>query len=160
MPDTNHNLSVQLYYSLPEEQRKEVITVENECDLEPCFMGFVETYYYLSKLIPKDWTVVDIGSAYAPQCYYFQDHAKYIAVEPPSRIKLFHMDNTEIYRMTAKQFINDMLPKLHLDMDKTFAICSYVPEWYNENPRGLTRRVFKNLYCFYPSPRTGDIDND
>ena len=150
MEDTNHNLSVQLYYSLPGEQRREVITAENKCDLEPCFMGFIDTYYYLSLLIPKDWTIIDIGSAYAPQCYYFRDHAKYIAVEPPSKIKLFHMDNTEIYRQTAKQFINDILPKLNLDMDKTFAICSYVPEWYGENPRALARRVFKNLYCYYP----------
>ena len=33
----------------------------NDPEHDPSFLGFINTYYYLSKLIPKHWTVVDIG---------------------------------------------------------------------------------------------------
>lgn len=147
--EVNGLLSASLFYSLPKEQRKEVMTEDNECDLEPAFMGFVDTYFYLSRLIPKDWTVIDIGCAFNPQCWYFRDHARYIAVEPSLR-KMFHVDNTEIYYASAKGFIENTLPTLNLDLDKTFAICNYVPPSYRENPMELVRATFKNIYCFYP----------
>lgn len=145
---TNEELSRQLYFAFPEEQRKEVMTFENECDLCPEFMGFVDTYWHLSQMIPKSWTVVDIGCAFASQCMFFKNHARYIAVEPYVK-HIFHCDNTEWYHVTAQMFIEQELPKLHLDMDKTFAICNNVPDWYRENPRELCRKVFKNLYCYY-----------
>lgn len=37
-----------------------------------------------------------------------------------------------------------------LDMDKTFCICNYVPDWHGESPMKLVRKTFKNLYTFYP----------
>jgi len=52
-----------------------------ECDIEPEFLGFITTYYYLSYLIPKHFTIIDFGCAYAPQAYYFINHKKYIGVD-------------------------------------------------------------------------------
>lgn len=149
---TNENISTFLFNHLPEDQCKEVMTASNECDMEPCFMGFAKTYSLLAELIPTDWTVIDIGAAFAPQCYFFRNHAKYIAVEPCTN-KMFHMDNTVIYRNSAKGFIEKTLPSLNLDINKVFAICNFVPDWYGENPQKLTRATFKNCYCFYPNPR-------
>lgn len=145
----NGQLSFELYGLLPVEQRNRILTSDNECDLDPSFMGFVETYYMLSQLIPTDFTIVDIGAAFAPQCYFFRNHERYIAVEPSVK-ETFRMDNTVVYNVTAGKFIDDILPTLGLDMDRTFAICNYVPDWYGENPIDLTRMTFPKCYTYYP----------
>ena len=115
-----------------------------------------ETYYYLSRMIPKDWTVVDIGAAYGAQSYLFQNHAKYIAVEPyvsceGFRIENFKANGTERYDVSAGKFINEILPTLNLDLKKTFAIANYIPNWFGENPIELTRQTFPNCYTYYPA---------
>lgn len=113
------------------------------------------TYYYLSRMIPKEWTVIDVGASYGAQSYLFQDHARYIAVEPFESSDDWHFedfkaDGTERYQMTAGKFVKDVLPTLNLDLKKTFAICNYVPEWFGENPMELVRQTFHNCYVYYP----------
>ena len=113
------------------------------------------TYYYLSRMIPKDWTVIDVGASYGAQSYLFKDHARYIAVEPFRSSDDWHFEDfkangTERYQMTAGKFIKDVLPTLNLDLEKTFAICNYVPEWFGENPMELVRQTFHNCYVYYP----------
>jgi hypothetical protein len=113
------------------------------------------TYYYLSRMIPKDWTVIDVGASYGAQSYLFKDHARYIAVEPfrssdDWHFEDFKADGTERYQMTAGKFIKDVLPTLNIDLGKTFAICNYVPEWFGENPMELVRQTFHNCYVYYP----------
>lgn len=130
---------------LPKDQWDEVMNQEN-CDIEPVFMGFTDIYKKLSEIIPHHWTVVDLGAAYNPQCYYFTKHKKYIAVDTPGT-KMFKAHNCEIYQMTIGQFINDHLKDLYLP--ETFAICSYVPMWYGDNIEVVTH-AFKNLFVYYP----------
>ena len=113
------------------------------------------TYYYLSRMIPKDWTVIDVGASYGGQSYLFKDHARYIAVEPfrssdDWNFEDFKADGTERYQMTAGKFVKEVLPTLKLDLGKTFAICNYVPEWFGENPMELVRQTFHNCYVYYP----------
>lgn len=113
------------------------------------------TYYYLSRMIPKHWTVVDIGASYGAQSYLFQSHSKYIAVEPFKNnndgwhFENFKANGTERYEMTAGEFIKEMLPKLKLDLNKTFAIANYTPNWFGENPIELVRSHFRNIWTFY-----------
>lgn len=113
------------------------------------------TYYYLSRMIPKHWNVIDIGASYGAQSYLFQQHRKYIAVEPfehcEMRIENFKAKGTERYTETAGKFISDVLPYLGLDIRQTFAICNYVPEWFGDNPTELVRKTFHNCYTFYPA---------
>lgn len=113
------------------------------------------TYYYLSRMIPKEWTVIDVGASYGAQSYLFQEHARYIAVEPFKsnddwHFEDFKADGTERYEMTAGEFVKDVLPTLNIDLEKTFAICNYVPEWFGENPMELVRQTFHNCYVYYP----------
>jgi len=113
------------------------------------------TYYYLSRMIPKEWTVIDVGASYGAQSYLFKDHARYIAVEPfrssdDWHFEDFKADGTERYQMTAGKFVKEVLPTLKLDLGKTFAICNYVPEWFGENPMELVRQTFHNCYVYYP----------
>jgi hypothetical protein len=114
------------------------------------FLVFCDTYYHLSKIIPKDWTVIDFGAANNPQSYFFTEHKKYIAVNPISDIPeengMFCPLNCEIYRMTTGEFIKTVdYPK-----EKVFAVCNFVPDWHGENSMELVRKNFKNCYTFYP----------
>jgi hypothetical protein len=114
------------------------------------------TYYYLSRMIPKDWTVIDVGASYGAQSYLFKDHARYIAVEPfrssdDWHFEDFKADGTERYQMTAGKFIKDVLPTLNLDLKKTFAIANYTPSWFGEDPIKLVRTNFLNVWTYYPS---------
>lgn len=114
------------------------------------FLGFCDTYYHLSQIIPKDWSVIDFGAGNNPQSYFFTEHKKYIAVNPFSGIKeddgMFCPQNCEIYRMTTKEFIETVdYPK-----EKVFAVCNYVPNWYCQDSIKLVHDNFRNVYTFYP----------
>ncbi len=122
-------------------------------ELCPEFAGFVDTYYYLSKIIPKDYTVIDFGAAYNAQSYFFTEHKKYMAVNPLSPHKeengMFCPKNCEIFRMTTKEFIETVdYPK-----EKVFAICNYVPNWYHDSI-ALVHENFRNCYTFFPEHQT------
>lgn len=118
-------------------------------DLAPKFAGFVDVYYHLSKIIPKDWTVIDFGAGYNAQSYFFTGHKKYIAVNPISGIKedngMLCAPNCEIFRMTTGEFVS----KVDYPKEKVFAICNNVPNWYGENSMRIVHRHFKNCYTFY-----------
>lgn len=125
-------------------------SAEIDCNNMTCGCG---TYYYLSRMIPKHWTVIDIGCAYNPQSYLFQNHARHIAIEPVWNDKDFHFEyfkapNTELLFMTGQEFIQKELPKMNLDLDKTFAIVNFVPSGACNL---LARETFKNIYTYYPA---------
>lgn len=147
---------------IPEEELDRVFGQEY-CDITPEFMGFVSTYYHLSQIIPEHWTVIDFGAAYNPQSYFFTKHKKYIAVEVNKffmgdtsnkiewiSFEMFQPDNCEIYQMTTGDFIKKHLEDDY-DLEETFAICNYVPPWYEEDSGELVRKYFPNAYVFYPS---------
>jgi hypothetical protein len=119
-----------------------------DVDIFPEFMGFVSTYKLLSQLIPKHFTVVDIGCSYNPQCFYFKDHTAIISI-CPSTTDVYSTENCIFKQQKASEFIESDLYK-SLDLNTTFAICNYVPEWYNENAKEITRNNFLNMYIFYP----------
>lgn len=114
------------------------------------FVGFVDIYYYLSKVIPKDYTIIDFGAGHNSQGYFFTEHKKYIAVNPISGIAeddgMFCPPNCEIYRITTGEF----LQKVDYPKSKVFAICNYVPNWYGEDSISLVKDHFRCCYTFYP----------
>lgn len=147
-------ITQKLYSLIPQEEMKEKEATLGETS--PEFLGFVEIYYYLSKTIPKDWTVIDFGASHNAQAYFFTEHKKYMAVNPISGIiyddGMFCPPNCTIYRMTAGEFIKTIdYPKDHV-----FAICNFVPNWYDENPSELVRTHFKNCYTFFPERESND----
>ena len=118
-------------------------------EFSPDFMGFIDTYYYLSKIIPKDFVVIDFGAGWNAQSYFFTNHKKYIAVNPHSEEgddAMFCPPNCEIYRMTTLDFLN----RVNYPKEKVFAICNYVPNWYNQDSIALVKANFRNIFTFYP----------
>lgn len=140
------DINMYLYSIIPKEEWDRV---SKNAEIYPEFSCFADTYYYLSKLIPEDWTVIDFGAGYNAQSYFFTKHKKYIAVNPYSPAGdngMFKPDNCEIYRMTTGEF----LQKVDYPKSKVFAICNYVPNWHWEDSIELVHKNFRNVYAFYP----------
>lgn len=118
------------------------------CDIDGDFMGFTDIYYHLSKIIPKDRIIIDLGCAYATQAVYFKNHKKYIGVDLPDfGSPKVQTHNSEYFLMTIRKFIEQELPKLK--GENMFAICSYVPPWHDDNEK-LVRENFEHLFVYYP----------
>lgn len=139
---------------IPKKEIERVMKSDASAEIQAssCMCGGA-TYYYLSKMIPKHWTVIDIGCAYNPQSYLFQYHKRHIAIEPKWLDKDFHFEyfkapNTELLFMTGQEFIQNELPKMNLDLNKTFCIVNYVP---SGAANLMARETFKNIYTYYPA---------
>jgi len=127
------------------------IVADNCYDINPDFLGFTDIYEHLAEIIPKEYTVVDLGCAYNFQSYYFRFHKKYIAVNLPgnyhNKINYFKMPNTKLILKPIKDFLENYE---HDDLE--FAICSYVPNWGSKNME-LVKRDFQNVFTYYPGGR-------
>lgn len=138
------------FHLLPEDQIKRVLGQEM-CDIDAEFLGFTAIYLTLSSIIPRHWTIVDLGCAYSPQAFIFKDHKAYIGVDLGIAKERFEAANTTHYTMPIAKFIE--AHGADFDQSTTFAICSYVPPWHDDN-MALARLNFKNVFTYYPaSPR-------
>ena len=129
----------------PEEMDR-VLNQKQMCDIDPRFLGFVGTYKFLSLMIPKHFTVIDFGCAYSPQCYFFSSHNKYIGIDLFDNEK-FKTENTTHFVGTISDWIEVNIKDI--DIDTTFAICNYVPNWHDKNIE-IVNKNFKNVYSYYP----------
>lgn len=136
-----------VWHLMPEDQIDRVFR-QDMCDIAPEFLGFTNVYLALAGLIPRHWTIVDLGCAYAPQAHIFRDHKAYIGVDV-SAGERFSAPNTTHYQMTIADFIE--AHGASFDQDRTFAICSYVPSWYRSDNLRLAREHFRNVFTYYPA---------
>ena len=133
---------------IPDDEMEEILS-QDECELQPDFLGFVNVYEPLSNLIPPNKIVIDFGCYLAAQSYFFQEHKAYIGVDP-IKMKRFEPSNAAHFEMTAQFFIRHVLPKFlkEYDIDDFCAICSYVND---REATKLVRETFPNVFCYYPS---------
>ncbi len=133
------------------EHKKEMEPVKNYeySELGCDFLGFLEEYSCLN--IPNNFTVIDLGCYQAVQALYFKNSALYIGVDNgcPCDSRLLQ-ENTMYFKDSIQHFIQIELPKLckkGLNLNKTFAICSYVPD---KEAQKMVRETFpyhKVVYC-------------
>lgn len=152
---TFEDITSYLHSMIPKDEWERV---SKESEIYPEFSCFADTYYHLSQIIPEDYTVIDFGAAYNAQSYFFTKHKKFIAVNPYSMAGdngMFCPPNCEVYRMTTGEFLRSMdYPK-----EEVFAICNFVPNWYNEDSIQLVKEHFRYVYTFYPEISNGlDIE--
>ncbi len=133
----NNNLACALAEKYPK-MFKEVLE-QDMCDIDGTFMGFVDTYFFLSKLIPKSWTIVDFGCAYNAQAYYFRKHRAFIGVNKGIK-KRFHFKNTDLFDGTIKDYL-----KQRPLTNKIFAICNNV----SSEETKLVREYYPNCFVYY-----------
>ena len=133
-----------LLHTVPEDEIDRILGQPGiELDYE--FLGFTEVYGAVLSFVPKHYTIVDLGCYVAAQAYLFADYEKYIGVDICG-LERFTPDNTSHYQTTIQDYICKYMNEL--DLDTTFAICSYVPD--KEAVR-MAREKFKNILVFYPS---------
>lgn len=126
-------------------ERVNKVLTQDQCDIEPGFLGFMETYRHLAKIVPKHFRIVDIGCAYGFQSYYFMGHSSYLGVDVGLK-ETFGIGRFEFLNIRSiPDFLNHFNP-----LNTDFCICNYVPA--NELDLIRLRIVFKNLYMFYPEP--------
>lgn len=137
-----------LRFLIPDEEMKEILS-QDECELQPDFLGFVNVYEPLSNLIPEHKIVIDFGCYLAAQSYFFSEHKAYIGVDSVN-MKRFAPENAIHFEMSIQDFIAIELPALleiH-DINDFCAICSYVNDF---EATKLVRETFPNVFCYYPS---------
>lgn len=139
---------IELKNKIPVEEYNSVMS-QQTCELDSSFLGFINVYKGLTKIIPKECIVIDFGCNLAAQSYFFKDFKKYIGVDTVKE-RRFNPTNCTHYICSIQEFVESELDGLfdgkeNLDF---FAICSYVPD---ENATELVRKTFKNVFCFYPN---------
>lgn len=131
---------------IPDEQYDRVFG-QDMCDIDTEFLGFTNIYEALSEIIPTHWTIVDLGCAYSPQAWLFRNHKAYFGVDYGVKER-FIAPNTTHFEGTIREFIERHISDF--DQATTFAICSYVPPWHDDNMK-LARDSFKNVFTYYPA---------
>ena len=132
---------------IPDDKYHEVMS-QDMCELDSEFLGFVDVYKNLSRIIPKGSIVIDFGCYLAAQSYFFARHKMYIGVDVVS-MRRFTPPNSVHYTMSIQNFIQIEVPKLFEEYDelKLCAICSYVPDFQATE---MVRKTFPNVFCYYP----------
>lgn len=131
---------------LNEISQEQIDSVLNQyyCELDYEFLGFIEIYKNLAQIIQNHFTIIDLGCYCAAQAFYFKKHRLYVGVDTID-LKRFSTENTIHYQKSIQDFILDDVKNFNLE--ETFAICSYVPDY---DGRKLVRETFENLFVFYP----------
>ena len=125
---------------IPDEQYVRVM-YQPYCEINPDFLGFIRPYEIISEVLPKDWTVIDLGCNAAAQCFFFSKHARYVGVDllrnreaDPEDIMAgiydstlrFESPNTEHYESDIKDFLTEH--EEITEKAKTIALCIHVPD--------------------------------
>lgn len=143
--DSAHEASnARLLAMLPPDQVERVLA-SAYCDIEPEFLGFMSIYERLAEIIPRHWTVVDLGCSYAAQAFFFCDHKSYVGVDLGGN-EQFKAPNTTLIEMPIKDFLEKHLDEFN--QATTFAICSYVP---CDESAAMIRQSFRNVFVYYPA---------
>lgn len=148
----SEEINLELYEYIENHHPDQIEKVFNQemVEILPDFLGFMDIYYNLSKMIPSHYTIIDFGCGYNAQSFYFMNHKRYIGIDVWPDIIRFQAPGTEFYECDISEYINNN----EFDIDDTFAICSYVPDWKHNN-RHLIKNVFNNVFIFYPSDSCG-----
>lgn len=127
------------------------------CDIDPEFLGFVDFYAHLSALIPRHWTVIDLGCAYAPQAWYFRNHREYLGIDGftplPAR---FAFPNSRHLEQRIETFLDDYEAGRIAARKPVFAVMNYVP--VNSVTKERVRATFPHLFVYYPQRDPEDSD--
>ena len=142
------NFYIQEILKVCDKEQLDEIVLQEDSELEGDFLGFLEQYYHLSKIIPTHYTVIDFGAYVGIQGLFFRKHRKYITVDSCD-LKRYEMQNSEHFVCTIKQFLQEHGEELKDKTETIFAICNYVPS----KQTALVRKFFKNVFVFYPAGR-------
>lgn len=116
------------------------------CELEHDFLGFLSEYDCVK--VPEDFAIIDLGCYMGIQATYFANHQAYIGVDVavPAEWR-FQQDNVVSFEQSIQDFLRHTLPTLDLDLNRCFAICSYVPDSEAQQMVADTFPYHRVVYC-------------
>ena len=150
---------------LPKESRpelreyiKELLSIDQWYGIDPTFLGFMEDYAALAKIIgqhiyeahpgiidEKNFVIYDIGCATALQHVFFGKCTGYVGVSPPGPpIPKFFIPNCKFY----SGYLSDVVDSMEIDYDNSFGIAN-MSILYNHNEASeleIFNRVFKRKF--------------
>ena len=153
MKKTNHTDEDTLedFYSYIETlpNRQEFIDYVDECikkskgDIGWEFLGFMDDYMNLAKIISKDSIVVDVGCAYGFQHIIFEDFKEYIGIDISCTPKAF----TKNARFIKGKFVDVIREERLKITDKMFGIDNMALLYgNNEQDIHLFNELFKKKF--------------
>jgi len=150
------NHQCELYQLIPRDKLNHLFEHSTAgAELDYTFLCFEEIYKSVTTFVPKSFTIIDLGCAYATQSWYFRDYKRYIGVDISGNDdSVIHTVNSTYYFMSIQEFVEN-LSSLELDLNMVYAICSYVPD---EQARELVRNTFKNCLVYYPKTERMELE--
>lgn len=150
-----------LWDMIPEEELKLKLSY-GMSELEFDFLGFEHVYLPIAEMVPKNFTIVDLGCYQAAQAYAFENHARYFGVDyydrlisrsfiPPLR---FLPNNASHYVMSIEEFMEKYLNTF--DLDETYFIMSYVSESHDKSD-WLLSQVKHGTFAYCDTIKTQGI---
>ena len=137
----------ELYEIIPKQEINRVFSNGTAgAELDYTFLAFEDVYKSALNFVPKGKTIIDLGCAYAPQAYYFKEYNGYVGVDINIPEVHFETENMKLYEMSIQQFCKKVVDE-KWDLEKCFAICSYVPD---DDARKCVRETFPNCLVYYP----------
>ena len=147
--DDNEAISLRVWRELqgnPEtrEQLDRLMKGTMGAELDSEFLGFLDVYSSLSRLIPHSRTIYDLGCGYALQAWLFRDHAAYLGVDLLPEDGRLALPNVTHIQDHLKTYLaaGPVIPA------EAFAICSYVP--IGVDIRRTIAGAFASGFFFYP----------
>lgn len=131
------------------------------CEIEPFNLYMGCCYEAASFIIPKDYTIIDLGCYMAAQSFLFEEYDGYIGVDVYDRYdkdvpERFESKNSTHYSMDIEDFLKYIT--LFKDPDKYYVIMNAVPERYTyTDDRSLLDKIyakFPNTIVAYPGLST------
>ena len=132
-----------LYHTIDKEypiQLKKILHYES-AEHDPTFLGFIQQYEALSRIIPRHFIILDLGCGIALQAWYFRHHKEYLGVDTYKGPRL-QLDNVIHFKDDINQFIADY----DKDPNTIFTIVNYVPISTTR-----IRKKYNNLFIYYPT---------
>lgn len=109
------------------------------------FLGFVDEYRALARIIPAHFTILDLGCYLAAQSWFFAGHRRYIGVDVCD-LDRFAAPNSEHHVASIQRFVAENSDLA--DDPAVFAVCNYVPDFAATR---LVRETFPNTFIYYPA---------
>ena len=148
----NYKKEIQILRNLIPDDQYHSILSQYYCEYEPDFLGFINVYGPISRMVPKDKVIIDLGCYLAAQSWCFAEHKRYIGVDTDP-LDRFAPPNATHLKCSIQDFLSKELPELlqQYSMSDLVAICSYVPDF---SATDAAYEAFENIVVVYPGQKT------
>lgn len=113
-------------------------------DIDKYFLGFLDIYFHLSKMVSKRFNIIDLGCGHGTQSVFFKDHESYFGVDfftefPP-------LTDIKYYNGSIQDFLSTEFNKLGISEENCFVIMANVPKTESLAKLISDKFIYKFIY--------------